>query len=892
MSAFRGPAPRCDAAVLLGLQTLVTAMPLALGGRETWAQAGAAGIAAALLCLWLYKTTCLEGPTTPRAVRAPLALLLAFSGLVLLQTIPLPSAALATVSPRAHELFTTLLPGWPDGGGWRALRPLALEPFAAQAGLLRFGPAFAVFAILAAYPWGAGAADRDARRLVFGRLVATLCLGATVLGALALRQHSTGDDSLLGIFTNPYGHDRYAGRAHGPYVNPNHLAGYLEMLIPLGAFYVVALATRLRRRLEHRTDAARRIALARHRTWIEALIGAQHRLILPLIALAGLGVMLLAHRATDSSGGRVALAVAALVCVRGLVRRRTPAAKRAALRPVTAALGVVALVTALVGQLVIGSGEEVAAGRSIDPSLGARLIAISQASPLLREFPLLGTGLGSWPHAFRLKQRPPIEHGRWSHAHNDYLQFGVETGLAWMLLLAGFAWACIRAARRTETAAETEAATGTDLVATGTAEPARGVRRLEATSDWIAAFGDWRLLRTGLAAGAIALLVHSLSDFNLQIPANALIFMTLLGLLVSSAAARSQPMSGRVAWAPAGLIAVLALAVAGPVLGLAPFRVAGGASAWARMDEAYTRLAVNGEREAGVALARSAVELAPLEPDTHELLGRLVADPAEGDAAYRRAIWLSPDEAPLRDALALRLWQRGDRAQALIEFEKSMQDAPALAAHDYLAPGNGLDPTTPEGRLRALAAGDSPRARLTSLDPAIRDAIERGLRRALDDGDTRDYAATVTDLATLLEAGGRSADAAALLEQSAGSALGEDGYRRRAAADYLAAGNVTAAERVLTEQLTRTPDDGELYRLLAVDVYAARYDFDAADVVLEAGQRNSADLLPIYRAMREVLALEQYRVRTAEPRAVAETNEVAAAAIPETPAAATRDELQ
>jgi tetratricopeptide (TPR) repeat protein len=333
--------------------------------------------------------------------------------------------------------------------------------------------------------------------------------------------------------------------------------------------------------------------------------------------------------------------------------------------------------------------------------------------------------------------------------------------------------------------------------------------------------------------------------------------------------------------------------MAGPVLDLAPFQVAGGVSTWAQMEEAYMLLAVQGEsRHAeATALARSAVELAPLEPDAHEFFGRISADTAEGDAAYRRAIWLSADESPLRDALALRLWQRGDRTQALVEFEMSMHDKPAFAAHQYLELGSDLDPTSPQNRLHALSSGDSLRARLRLLDPAIRDAIERGLRGALDGGDVPNHRVTVSDLATLLEASGRYGDAAAVLEEWGRSAPSEDGYLRQAAANHLAAGNSVAAERALTEQLARTPDDGELYRVLAVDVYAARRDFDAANLALSAGHRHSTDLLPIYQGMREVLTLEQYRVRAAEPPAASATTETSVSSTGAPSAVATRMEL-
>jgi Tfp pilus assembly protein PilF len=599
------------------------------------------------------------------------------------------------------------------------------------------------------------------------------------------------------------------------------------MLIPLTALCLVAIGGRVLTRLERRTEIARHTTAARSRILMAALVGSQQRLIAPLIVLTALGVMLIAHEATDSRGGRVALLIAALICMLGFALRGAPAQDRMrARRAGVAVLAVLALGGILVWRSVLGSAENVTATQTIDPSLGARLLVVAQALPLVGEFPLVGVGLGSWEHAFRLEQRPPIERGRWSHAHNDYLEFVVDTGLIGALILVWFAWAVTRAVRGGAVARDVSEPRDGKLVPAPTAATRYRTDRIDSRDDWMAVSQDWPLLRIGLAGGVGALLAHSLSDFHLQNPANTLIFMTLLGLLVLSAPTRA-PGGGARAWAPVGLIAVIAFATAAPVFGLAPFTSSGAASAQARIADAHLALLATEDVEArdkAVLLARSAVELAPVEPDTHEILARALADEVEGDAAYRRAIWLSPDESQLRDVLAHRLWDRGEQAQALVELERSIAGAPYLAAHDYLALGNDLDPTSPRGRLRTLTASDSLPARLRLLDPTIQSAIERGLRRALEKGEFIDYDTTVSDLATLLEASGRHTEAAAFLEESAASSIGDEDLLRRAAVNYLTGGDFASAERVLTEQLIRMPENGELYRLLAVDVYAEQED--------------------------------------------------------------------
>src|SRR5207244_2140798 len=71
----------------------------------------------------------------------------------------------------------------------------------------------------------------------------------------------------------------------------------------------------------------------------------------------------------------------------------------------------------------------------------------------------------------------------------------------------------------------------------------------------------------------------------------------------------------------------------------------------------------------------------------------------------------------------------------------------------------------------------------------------------------------------------------------------------RAARDYLEAGDRAGAERSLLDALLQSPGQGDLYRTLAVDVYAARGDFSAAENVLHAGVQNAFDMLPVYHGV-------------------------------------------
>src|SRR6185295_2290001 len=126
----------------------------------------------------------------------------------------------------------------------------------------------------------------------------------------------------------------------------------------------------------------------------------------------------------------------------------------------------------------------------------------------------------------------------------------------------------------------------------------------------------------------------------------------------------------------------------------------------------------------------------------------------------RQALVLAPWSAGVRDALALRLWRRGERAEALAELEDSMVRFPYLVSHGYLSPDSEVEERDVGQLIQALAEGDTLRVRLVALDSERIAAIERGLRRALSGVAPGDRRTIVEDLVMLLEARGRAADAA------------------------------------------------------------------------------------------------------------------------------------
>lgn len=141
---------------------------------------------------------------------------------------------------------------------------------------------------------------------------------------------------------------------------------------------------------------------------------------------------------------------------------------------------------------------------SQESTADVRLDLYAQVVEMIRARPLLGYGGGAFEQAFQLFHRPPVSPDLvWDRAHNTYLalwsELGVVAGSIPMLLVG---LAAVRLAWNSS----------------------------RANSDWTG-----RVAAVGVIVVAA---IHSLADFSLEIQANTVLFVVLLGLGTSAAIAR------------------------------------------------------------------------------------------------------------------------------------------------------------------------------------------------------------------------------------------------------------------------------------------------------------------------------------------------------------------
>jgi len=293
----------------------------------------------------------------------------------------------------------------------------------------------------------------------------------------------------------------YLEEVTGTYINHNHFAGLMELTIPL-------------------TIAVFTIEYSRH------FVGGKTRFLSILkglsvgtsCKLAGLliatGVMFVALVLSKSRVGLVA-SIFSLVVMVGLVQRK----RRSHSRVLLTAIGLI-LITGLAALRFDRGPIERFAWWQDEAQI--RFNLWKDSIKIVLDFPLLGRGLGTFREVIPyyrsqldfVKISDAPQGAFWHHAHNDYLQLLIECGVVGFLIMA---WGLTRTARH--------------LLS--------GLAR--ATDPEIATMGY------ALIAGMTALLIHSFSDFNFHIPANALIFSVLLGLclVLAKESVSSQPGGGK-----------------------------------------------------------------------------------------------------------------------------------------------------------------------------------------------------------------------------------------------------------------------------------------------------------------------------------------------------------
>jgi O-antigen ligase len=228
-----------------------------------------------------------------------------------------------------------------------------------------------------------------------------LGFGVSLIGII---QHFTAEGKIYWFRQLTAGGDPF-----GPYVNRNHFAGFVELVLPVGLSLLVFRGLR--------RD-------------VYPLAG--------LLTIVPLGALIL----SGSRGGIVCLAFEVGVLALLARSRKGPEGPRIA--PIAiVALAAVALI------VWMGAGKAIERFSSVrgDVSLTRRASMFRGAAHIFLDHPIRGSGLGTLVAVFP-RYETAYDGKLVDHAHDDYIEILAETGLAGGLCCAAFLWILFREARK------------------------------------------------------------------------------------------------------------------------------------------------------------------------------------------------------------------------------------------------------------------------------------------------------------------------------------------------------------------------------------------------------------------------------------------------------------
>lgn len=375
--------------------------------------------------------------------------------LPLIHLIPLPYGVWRVLA--GHEAYAVSLTTVDAVHGMRAI---SMVPAATEYAWLALLPGLMVFLATLSL-------SRDQVKTA----VTVFMVMAAFQALLGLMQYGAGPDSILRF-------SYHTQRAQGTYVNPDNLAGLLEMALPIGLALLTVSLGRHHTARRHVRSLRQKFALLAE-THVNKAVAYGLASILMLLAL------IFTHSRTGNMLAMVVILLSAVMFAPRLGGRNV--------------FGLIGSFTAIGLMLAIEIGMVPVLNRFIqqDPLQDARWIIFEGTLRAIGEFFPLGSGAGTFAEVYPRFHPGGFDDVFVNYAHNDYLEWIMEGGIVAALMIAVFF--VLYFARWTKV--------------------------------WQR--GEWRLLnfiQVGAGIGIFAMMLHTFVDFNLHIPANQIYFAFLAGL--------------------------------------------------------------------------------------------------------------------------------------------------------------------------------------------------------------------------------------------------------------------------------------------------------------------------------------------------------------------------
>ncbi|MDP2156520.1 MAG: O-antigen ligase family protein [Nitrospirota bacterium] len=359
---------------------------------------------------------------------------LIFCAYIGLQLLPLPAAVVSFISPataRTRDFYSI--------SGMKFM-PLSFDPYKTVGELLRVAAFFTVFFI-------SSIIFRDREKLT--KMLIMLTVFGFCLAVFAIVQKATWNDKIYWFRELTAG-----GTPFGPFVNRNHFAGFIGMLVPLGLGYTLTRESREK-----------------------------------FIFFGFLTVIMTLSLFFSLSRGGIVSFFASMALFSMLV-----VITRVQTRKIWA---IAAFLVAVAGYLVyLGIDPVIDRFYETDITKEQRIIVWQSTFTAFKDFWLTGSGLGTFIDMFHLYSPASVQ-SIYDHAHNDYLEYMLETGTIGMALLLTFVGILLHSLAKADFQ------------------------------------GKSGMIRIAVISSVFSMMMHSIFDFNLHILSNMLLLAVVLGMVSS-----------------------------------------------------------------------------------------------------------------------------------------------------------------------------------------------------------------------------------------------------------------------------------------------------------------------------------------------------------------------
>ncbi len=415
------------------LAVIIVLATLLFGAVEIWSAAAIMILVFAAGLFWSINNGKAKGDLPENIGRLFLVALI-FCGYIGLQLIPLPAAVVSFISPataRTRDFYSI--------SGMQFI-PLSFDPYLTINELLKAAAFFMVFFI-------SSIIFRDREKLT--KMIVILTVFGFCLAVFAIVQKATWNDKIYWIRELTVG-----GEPFGPFVNRNHFAGFIGMLVPLGLGYTLTRENR------------------------------EKFIFFGFLTV----IMTLALFFSLSRGGIVSFFASMALFSMLVVITRVQTKKMWA---------VAAFLIIVVAYLVyFGIDPVINRFYEADITKEQRIIVWQSTLTAFRDFWLTGSGLGTFIDMFHLYSPASVQ-SIYDHAHNDYLEYMLETGTIGITLLLTFVGLLLFPFAKADF------------------QEKRG------------------MIRIAVISSVFSIMMHSIFDFNLHILSNMLLFAVVLGMLSS-----------------------------------------------------------------------------------------------------------------------------------------------------------------------------------------------------------------------------------------------------------------------------------------------------------------------------------------------------------------------